>query len=163
MKKKNTSKKDGKVLLIISLVVILFMGVHAMGGNKGSVEKAPSKKQAVQKNQFESFKVKNVDVMNGSGTDKIGIRGFVQTDIEKLEQVNLKDLKEYADKTIEGKDYKWFSVLLKDGTGFCFISSSPEIVSYGVMDDEGRVDGEKKPHYEIKVIKEQNTYELVKE
>lgn len=95
---------------------------------------------AVHENVLTKAKIKTADVMNGSGTEKIGERAYIEIKKAELEQATQEDFKEFADTTVKDSGYNWFSIVCEDGTGICFIGSMANAVEYGKMDEEGSLD-----------------------
>ncbi len=95
---------------------------------------------AVHKNPLTQAKVKTADVMNGSGTDKIGERAYIEISKEDLQNVTQEDFKEFAETIVKDSGYNYFTVICNDGTGVFFGGSEIIIVSYGKLNDEGMLE-----------------------
>ncbi len=79
------------------------------------------------------------DVSNGSESDIIGQRAYIEmpkSDLESLSEDQYSELCSY----VETLDYNWFSVICDDNTGLVFTGCATTIVTYGQLDDLGRVD-----------------------
>lgn len=85
------------------------------------------------------YPVHFADVTNGFGTDTIGERAYVE--ISKNELKNMSE-EEYSELCtyVESLDNNWFTVVCDDGTGLVFTGCSSIIVTYGQLDDSGRID-----------------------
>lgn len=95
---------------------------------------------AVHKNPLTQAKVKTAEVMNGSGTEKIGERAYIEISKEDLQNVTQEDFKEFADTVVKDSGYNYFTVICNDGTGVFFGGSGIIIVSYGKLNDEGMLE-----------------------
>ena len=95
---------------------------------------------AVHKNPLTQAKVKTAEVMNGSGTEKIGERAYIEISKEDLQNVTQEDFKEFADTVVKDSGYNYFTVICDDGTGVFFGGSGIIIVSYGKLNDEGMLE-----------------------
>lgn len=95
---------------------------------------------AVHKNPLTQAKVKTAEVMNGSGTEKIGERAYIEISKEDLQDVTQEDFKEFADTVVKDSGYNYFTVVCNDGTGVFFGGSGIIIVSYGKLNDEGMLE-----------------------
>ncbi|GFI25244.1 hypothetical protein IMSAGC012_00351 [Lachnospiraceae bacterium] len=78
--------------------------------------------------------------MNGSGTEKIGERAYIEIGKEDLQNVTQEDFKEFADTVVKDSGYNYFTVICDDGTGVFFGGSGIIIVSYGKLNDEGMLE-----------------------
>ncbi|MBD5476729.1 MAG: hypothetical protein HDR17_12245 [Lachnospiraceae bacterium] len=90
-------------------------------------------------NSILGYPVHFADVTNGFGTDTIGERAYVE--ISKNELKNMSE-EEYSELCtyVESLDKNWFTVVCDDGTGLVFTGCSSIIVTYGQLDDSGRID-----------------------
>ena len=95
---------------------------------------------AVHKNPLTQAKVKTAEVMNGSGTEEIGERAYIEISKEDLQNVTQEDFKEFADTVVKDSGYNYFTVICNDGTGVFFGGSGIIIVSYGKLNDEGMLE-----------------------
>ena len=95
---------------------------------------------AVHKNPLTQAKVKTAEVMNGSGTEEIGERAYIEIGKEDLQNVTQEDFKEFADTVVKDSGYNYFTVICDDGTGVFFGGSGIIIVSYGKLNDEGMLE-----------------------
>ena len=95
---------------------------------------------AVHKNPLTQAKVKTAEVMNGSGTEKIGERAYIEISKEDLQNITQEDFKEFADTVVKDSGYNYFTVICDDGTGVFFGGSGIIIVSYGKLNDEGMLE-----------------------
>ena len=95
---------------------------------------------AVHKNPLTQAKVKTAEVMNGSGTEKIGERAYIEISKEDLQNVTQEDFKEFADTVVKDSGYNWFTIVCNDGTGICFVGSMENVAEYGKIDNEGRTE-----------------------
>lgn len=95
---------------------------------------------AVHKNPLTQAKVKTAEVMNGSGTEEIGERAYIEISKEDLQNVTQEDFKEFADTVVKDSGYNYFTVICDDGTGVFFGGSGIIIVSYGKLNDEGMLE-----------------------
>lgn len=94
----------------------------------------------VHKNPLTQAKVKTAEVMNGSGTEEIGERAYIEISKEDLQDVTQEDFKEFADTVVKDSGYNYFTVVCNDGTGVFFGGSGIIIVSYGKLNDEGMLE-----------------------
>ena len=83
--------------------------------------------------------VKTADVTNGTGTDKIGTRAYIEVSKSDLSSISDSDYADFIDTAVKDSGNNWFSIICDDGTGIIFTGSSAEIADYGKMDTEGRV------------------------
>lgn len=90
-------------------------------------------------NSILGYPVHFADVTNGFGTDTIGERAYIEIPKNKLKNMSEE---EYSDLCtyVEGLDNNWFTVVCDDGTGLVFTGCSSIIVTYGQLDDSGRID-----------------------
>lgn len=77
------------------------------------------------------------DVMNGSGTEKIGERAEVNISKAVLETVTDEQFSEFCNEVVGGSGYNWFTIVCDDGTGIVFNSSIVSNATYGEIDNEG--------------------------
>lgn len=95
--------------------------------------------EIVSSNPLMNAEVLTADVMNGTNTEKIGTRAYVEISKTDLSSISDSDYSEFIDAAVSGSGYNWFSIICDDGTGITFTGSSAEIADYGKVDTEGRV------------------------
>jgi hypothetical protein len=155
------AKKFGKKKIVIGVIIAIIIGVIW-----GTLDKSESKTTIAEKpvtaqpesakteltlspaddfvrnsdNRLMWQKPREVPVMNGLGTDRIGTRAYVELEPEEFEALTLENYTEFY-QYFKDKDYNWVSVLCSDGTGVIFTGGGP-YGQFGYMDDEGRLDGD---------------------
>lgn len=79
------------------------------------------------------------DVTNGSETDVIGQRAYIEVSKDELKDMDEEQYSELCS-YVETLDNNWFSVVCDDRTGLVFTGCSSAIVTYGQLDDSGRIE-----------------------
>ncbi|MBD5524535.1 MAG: hypothetical protein HDR04_08960 [Lachnospiraceae bacterium] len=90
-------------------------------------------------NSILGYPVHFTDVTNGFGTDTIGERAYVEISKNELKKMSEEEYSELCT-YVESLDNNWFTVVCDDGTGLVFTGCSSIIVTYGQLDDSGRID-----------------------
>ena len=90
-------------------------------------------------NSVLGYPVHFADVTNGFGTDTIGERAYIEIPKNELENMSEEEYSELCT-YVESLDNNWFTVVCDDGTGLVFTGCSSIIVTYGQLDDAGRID-----------------------
>lgn len=80
---------------------------------------------------------KTAPVLNGSGTEKIGDRGYIEITKEDLKSVTEEQYRTFIEKCVSGAGYNWVSIICDDGTGLSI--SNPSVSVYGELNDEGMI------------------------
>lgn len=79
-------------------------------------------------------------VYSGSG-QSIGTYGYIKVQKSSLPTLFTDEFfdyfTEFADTKVQDSGYNWVSIILDDGTGFCFNGSNTVAVDYGHLDNEG--------------------------
>lgn len=88
-----------------------------------------------------SLPISESTVMNGSGTESIGTRAYISLSGVSFEDLDLADLRRYANENITGHDYNWFTIFITKDTGLVFIGGDVDNVDYSKVDLEGMVNG----------------------
>lgn len=79
------------------------------------------------------------DVANGSESDVIGQRAYIEVSKDELKDMDEEQYSELCS-YVETLDNNWFSVICDDKTGLVFTGCSSAIVTYGQLDDSGRIE-----------------------
>lgn len=80
------------------------------------------------------------DVMNGSGTEVIGQRAYINISADQLKEITSDSLVEFAENCVKNSGYNWVSIIADNGNGIFFSGSIIEIIEYGKMGNEGMLD-----------------------
>lgn len=87
-----------------------------------------------------SLELQTKNVMNGSGTQPLGKRAYVELSTEEFEAITSDELVRFAREKVDGSGYNWVSILCFDGRGLVFTGSEITFASYGTVDDMGRIE-----------------------
>ena len=79
------------------------------------------------------------DVASGSESDVIGQRAYIEVSKDELKDMDEEQYSELCS-YVETLDNNWFSVICDDKTGLVFTGCSSAIVTYGQLDDSGRIE-----------------------
>lgn len=99
-------------------------------------EDAAEEKESESSNPLLAAEVVTGDVMNGSGTDKLGEYAYVTVDLDTMKTVTMEQYDEFCDEIVEDSGYNWVSIDFGDGTGLQFAGSTPSLATYGTLDGE---------------------------
>ena len=95
--------------------------------------------EGVSVNPLLDCEIQTADVMNGSKTEVLGQRAYIEIEKDTLKSVTEKQFKEFADTVVDGSGYNWFSIICPDKTGLIFTGSNIAMATYGDLNDEGAV------------------------
>ena len=79
------------------------------------------------------------DVLNGTGDTKLGERASVTISESEFEALTPEQLYEFANEVVDGSGYNWFTVKTDGNIGLQFNGCIIQLVSQGVLDEQGRV------------------------
>lgn len=79
------------------------------------------------------------DVMNGTGDTVIGQCAYIYITSDQLKEITSDNLKEFADKVVDGSGYNWVSIMTYNGTGICFTGSDINYAVYGELGNNGEL------------------------
>ncbi|MDO5713955.1 MAG: hypothetical protein Q4Q07_05925 [Tissierellia bacterium] len=88
-------------------------------------------------NQFSKYTIQESEVKNGAGTEIIGTRGYIETSIKDIEEVNMKDLKDFYENHIKDREYSWFTIFLDNEYSLVFTGGNDSTIDYSIPDKEG--------------------------
>lgn len=105
------------------------------------------------KHPLYTAEIHTVDVMSGTGENKVGTRSWVKMSKSSMLELSQKEFVDYALNVISKrlKEDNWFSIFMDDGTGINF--NTPDIFDYGVIQDDGSL----KKRLGIGMINEDNS------
>ena len=138
-----------KKFIAIAAAGLLAVGMIAAGSStkaEVNTEKEALKAEAVRikeadmetGNILTDAEVYEVDVLNGLN-EVIGVRGEIKVKKKAMEKVTNEQFKEFAENTVSGQGYNWFTIFFEDDTGICFEGALSYCATYGEVDDEGTI------------------------
>ena len=138
-----------KKLILIAVIGAVAAGMIAAGSGtkaEGNTEKEALKAEAVYikeadmktGNILTDADVYEVDVLNGLN-EVIGVRGEIKVNKKAMETVTNEQFKEFAETTVAGNDYNWFTIFFEDDTGICFEGAISYCATYGTVDYDGTI------------------------
>lgn len=138
-----------KKIILIAVVGVLAAGMIATGSGtkaEGNTEKEAFKAETVHikeadmktGNVLADADVYEVDVLNGLN-EVIGTRGEIKVKKKAMEKVTNEQFKEFAENTVAGEDYNWFTIFFEDNTGICFEGALSYCATYGTVDYDGTI------------------------
>ena len=77
------------------------------------------------------------DVMNGFGDTVIGQCAYFYITEKEFDGITKEDIREFAEKRVDGTDYNWISIVCTNRKGICFPGSDPSYATYGKLDEDG--------------------------
>lgn len=86
-----------------------------------------------------SAKVKTADVKNGTDTEVIGRRAYIEVKKADFENISMEDFAEFATERVKDSGYNWYSIICDDGTGVCFPASIYYVAEYGELYSDGSI------------------------
>lgn len=115
------------------------MASFYLGANKSLYEMAgiDDPVVAMAENPLMAAELKEAPVWNGSGTEIIGYRGYIEITKAELKSITVDDYKLFCETVVDDSGYNWITIICDDGTGVQFTSSLYRWASYGTIDDEG--------------------------
>lgn len=127
------------------LIVVFVLWVVGHGLSESSAVpdgSTPSEITSVDesKNFLIDSELKVCDVLNGSGTEVIGQRAYINISSEQLQKITSDFLVEFAHTRVENSGYNWFSIIADNGNGIIFSGCIIDFAEYGKMDDEGMLE-----------------------
>ena len=138
-----------KKFILIAVIGVLAAGMIAAGSGtkaEGNTEKEALKAEAVRikeadmktGNILTDADVYEVDVLNGLN-EVIGVRGEIKVQKKAMEKVTNEQFKEFAENTVSGQGYNWFTIFFEDDTGICFEGALSYCATYGTVDYDGTI------------------------
>lgn len=89
-------------------------------------------------NPLIAAEMKSTGVMNGAGTEVIGVRGYIEIPKESLKSITEEQYAEFcAQIDLLYNRYNWVSVICDDETGLQFTGAQTQFAMYGKLDAEG--------------------------
>lgn len=129
------------VALILVLSLLSILAACGGGQQKELGTTSPSETTApISDNPLIAAELERCSVMNGAGTEVIGVFGVVHISKSELNKITLEQYAEFCEEIVDGRDgdiYNWISIMCEDGTGIQFFSAQSAIASYGTMDADG--------------------------
>lgn len=125
-KKKENQKRGRSGCLAIIAVVVLFVVASTLFGGSSSTG-----------NPLMDADFETAAVMNGTGTNKIGERAYIQIEKKELTEITEEQYAEFCAERVDNSGYNWVTIIASDGTGITFAGSNSEIAEYGQVDAEG--------------------------
>ena len=80
-----------------------------------------------------------IDILNGSMDNVIGQRAEVHISKDDLLSITENEFIEFTENVVVPSGYNWFTIICDDGTGINFVGSNTNVIEYGKLDDEGRI------------------------
>lgn len=97
---------------------------------------APTEPQS--DNPLIAAEMKYTGVMNGSNTEVIGIRGYIEIPKETLKAITEEQYAEFCERVdLLYNNYNWVTIICDDGTGVQFTGAQTQFAMYGKLDAEG--------------------------
>lgn len=159
MEKEKKSKKKLIIIIAAVLVISVIMALAAGGGEESDSEaqkpqgqtaehettatdqteetKEPETQEPASDNPLMAAEVSVSDVMNGTGTEKLGEWAEVNVDKDTLKSITQEQFSEFCNSRVEGSGYNWYTISCEDGTGIQFAGSISYVATYGTLDNEG--------------------------
>lgn len=94
-----------------------------------------------EQNPLLNLEVLYADVYNGTRTEVIGKRGYVQISKSDLLLVSNAQFVDFVNVRVVESGLNWFSIVCDDGTGLIFAGSISEYADYGLLDEDGCIIG----------------------
>lgn len=126
--------------LVIFLIIFILGGIFTLVDNiTGRTGKSVNSQLETSENIFADYSIEEKDIINEMTKEKIGKRGYIKTNIENIEDINLKDLKKFYTENIEGKKYNYFNIFLKGENHLTFVGGMDITIEYGPVDEDGAI------------------------
>lgn len=126
------TKAGGKKSTIFISILILFLLASFCGSGKDDKDNAGHDPTDIL-----SASIETAPVMNGSRTEEIGTRAYINISKDDLMKASAEEFAKFAATKVDSSGYNWFSVIFDDGTGICFPGSFAYFCEYGKLDEEG--------------------------
>lgn len=140
-----TGRENMKKFYLILCAVILLATISACGENAPSSQNdlGPKKSEEVETdNPFLLADFSISAVCSGSG-DIIGNYGYIEVEKSQIPDFNDPEFSRwmagFAEKRVKNSGHNWVSIILGDGTGFCFTGANGVIAAYGKLDYDGSI------------------------
>lgn len=88
-------------------------------------------------NPLMNVEIRIADVMNGTGSEKLGEWAEIQIGKETLKGITQEQFAEFCNEVVKDSGYNWFTISCEDGTGIQFVGSISYVSTYGNLDNEG--------------------------
>ncbi len=88
-------------------------------------------------NPLMNVEIRIADVMNGTGSEKLGEWAEIQIGKETLKGITQEQFAEFCNEVVKDSGYNWFTISCEDGTGIQFAGSISYVSTYGNLDKEG--------------------------
>lgn len=130
-----------KRIVAFLLAVMLVSNVTGCGGSGTAAESSQEAAEETLEsdNPLMNAEITVVDVFNGTGTNKLGERAYITISTEQFESLTPEQIHEFAMEKVEGSEYSWFSIMTDSGIGLQFVGSMTAVISYGTLDEDGRI------------------------
>lgn len=126
-------------------IILLAITLSACGGKQSPApdDPIPAENEILDTdNPFLLADFSSAGVFSGSG-DIIGTYGYIEVGRDQVPDFYSSDfsrfIAEFVDAKVRNSGRNWITIILDDGTGFCFTGSNSVVANYGMVDEEGGV------------------------